>query len=305
MFHKTFTSLIAAAVCLSLSAASANAQFNVGRKIGSISKQVGSKVSKSAKSLPKPDLRLPSPAKSIGTLKPKLPDTFPKKGSIKLPSRGISLPKSPVTLPKTGIRFPKPVIGMPKPLPIKLPKPGIKPIIIPPNPGIKPLPKPGITPIVPPNPEITPLPQPIKHPRPDDCWKPPHHCHWWTNICAPIRICRPADLDRCHWNVVHCDTVIGGHVVDTRWFLGVEGVFLPGKGLGIESVTEGSPAALAGLTSGMVIVQANGIAMETEEAMQQAIASSQGFLEVVLISEGNEQPLQATIQMVRLASARF
>ncbi len=111
---------------------------------------------------------------------------------------------------------------------------------------------------------------------------------------------------KCDWNYVCCDAVIGGQVIeDSRWYLGIEGVFLPGKGLGVESVAEGSPAALVGMTSGMVIIQANGIAMETEEAMQQAIAASQGALNVIVLSEGSEQPLQGTIQMVRLASASF
>ena len=323
MFHKTSTSLIAAALCLSLSATSAQAQFNVGRKFSSASKSVGSKISKSSKSfskssksISKPNFRVPSPVKKIGTVKPKLPVTLPKTGirlpksPVTLPGRGIKPPSSikfpkpgPITLPKPPNRFPKPG-PIKNPLPIKLPKPGIKPIV-PPNPIVKPLPKPGVGPIVPPNPGITPLPKPIKNPHPDGCWKPPHRCDWWTKICAPIRICRPVDVVRCHWNVVHCDTVIGGQVVDTRWYLGVEGVFLPGKGLGIESVAEGSPAAQVGLTAGMVIIQANGVALETEEAMQQVIASSQGILQVIVLSETSEQPLQGTIQMMRLASASF
>lgn len=111
---------------------------------------------------------------------------------------------------------------------------------------------------------------------------------------------------RCDWNYVYCDAVIGGQVVENSpWYLGVNGVFLPGKGLGVESVAEGSPAALVGLAAGMVIAEANGIAMETELAMQQAIATSQGILDVVVLSETSEQPLHGTIQMVRLASAGF
>ena len=126
-----------------------------------------------------------------------------------------------------------------------------------------------------------------------------------SGSCAPIKVCRPADVVYCHWNIVHCNTVIGGHTVNARWYLGIEGVFLPGKGLGIESVAEGSPAAMVGLNAGMVIIEANGIAMETEEAMQQAIANSGGILQIVVIAEGNPQPLQGTIQMVRVPAARF
>lgn len=300
MFQKIFSTLIAAAICLSFSAGSANAQFKIGGKLGSISKKARSRVSAPAKSFPKPKLSKPAPVKSIGTWRPKLP-------APKLP---VTLPKPrPITLPKRGIGFPKPPVTLPKPRPITLPKP-----LLPfPKPGIgikKPLPikfpKPGTGPFVPPNPEITPLPEPITYPRPDGCWKPPHRCDWWIDICTPIRICRPVDVVQCHWNVVRCDVVIGGQVVaDSRWYLGVEGVFLPGKGLGIESVAAGSPAALAGLTAGMVITEANGVAMQTEEVMQQVIASSQGTLSVILLSEASEQPLQGTIQMVQLASARF
>ena len=318
MLKKISCTLFAAAICLSFSAGSANAQFKVGGKIGSITKKARSKVSRPARSFPKPKLSKPAPIKGIGNIRPKLPAPnlpgtlpkprpitqpkprigFPKPRPITLPKPGFGLPKpGPITLPKRPIPFPKPGIGIKRPLPITLPKPGIGPIV---------RPKPGTGPIVPPNPDITPLPEPIKYPRPDGCWKPPHRCHWWIDICAPIRICRPVDVVRCHWNVVRCDVVIGGQVVaDSRWYLGLEGVFLPGKGLGIESVAEGSPAALVGLTAGMVIVEANGIAMETEAAMQQAIAASQGTLNVILLSEASEQPLQATIQMERLASARF
>ena len=330
MFPKIFASLIAAALCLSFSAGSAHAQFKMGGRIGSISKKSGSKVSRSVKSLPQPKFRVPSPVKKIGTVNrkspitlpkrgsslPKTPVKFPKPGPITLPKPGFGLPKpGPITLPKPPIKFPNPGIGIKNPTPIKFPKPG--PIVGPkpgpgpivgPKPGPGPIvgPKPGPGPIVPPNPGITPLPGPIKNPGPDHCWKPPHRCHWWTEICAPIRICRPVDVVKCDWNYVCCDAVIGGQVIeDSRWYLGIEGVFLPGKGLGVESVAEGSPAALVGMTSGMVIIQANGIAMETEAAMQQAIAASQGALNVVVLSEGSEQPLQGTIQMVRLASASF
>lgn len=315
MSIKTSAGLIALALCFSCT--SAHAQFKFSGKLGSGSKQAGSHVSRSAKSFNN-TLRSGSSVKKINSARTKLPTTLPirgigtQKSTVTLPKRGISLPKS-VTLPKLGkgsskikpititkprMPFPNPVGGIKKPLPIQLPNPlpGFQP-----KPGVV-QPKPGI---VPPNPGVTPLPEPIKHPHPAGCWKPPHHCHWWTKICTPIQTCRPADVVHCHWNVVHCDTVIGGHVVDTRWYLGIEGVFLPGKGLGVENVAEGSPAAAVGLTAGMVIVQANGIAMETEDAMQQAIANSQGILQIVVISEANAQPLQGTIQMVRVASAKF
>ncbi len=80
-------------------------------------------------------------------------------------------------------------------------------------------------------------------------------------------------------------------------------MFLPGKGLGIESVEPGSPAELVGLAPGMVILEANGIPMVEEEAMSAAIAESQGVLNLVLMMEGDDVQYEATVEMTRLVVA--
>ena len=89
-----------------------------------------------------------------------------------------------------------------------------------------------------------------------------------------------------------------------RWYLGLEGVYLAGQGLGIETVNPGSPAELAGLSSGMILLQVNGIQMATEDAMKQAMATSGGVLNVVILTKDGQQH-EGTLQMARLASSIF
>lgn len=114
------------------------------------------------------------------------------------------------------------------------------------------------------------------------------------------------DVVHCDWQHIRSDAVINGQVVeDVRWFLGIEGVVLPGKGLGIEKVAPDSPADLVGLKTGMVITEANGVSLESNEIMSQVIAESQGVLEVVVMVEGSDEPLGGTIEMTRLASSKF
>ncbi|WP_417851200.1 PDZ domain-containing protein [Thalassoglobus sp.] len=146
----------------------------------------------------------------------------------------------------------------------------------------------------------------IPHFVPDWCFERPHFhdCYWWFDICTPIRDCRPIDIVYCDWDYVRCDVVVGGTIVrDARWYLGMQGMFLPGKGLGIESVEPGSPAELVGLAPGMVILEANGIPMVEEEAMSAAIAESQGVLNLVLMMEGDDVQYEATVEMTRLVVA--
>ena len=111
---------------------------------------------------------------------------------------------------------------------------------------------------------------------------------------------------RCDWNYVRCDRVVGEEVVqNVRWYLGVEGVVLPGKGLGVEAVEPNSPADLVGLKAGMVITEANGVALESNEIMSEVIAASNGVLAVVVLVEGNDDPLTGTIEMTQLVSSKF
>ncbi len=82
-------------------------------------------------------------------------------------------------------------------------------------------------------------------------------------------------------------------------------MYLPGKGLGIESVAPNSPADFAGLTPGMVILEVNGIPIVDETAMGRVIAESGGVLNMILMMEGDEQQYETTVEMVQLVVESF
>ncbi|MGI9472246.1 MAG: hypothetical protein ACR2NZ_11965 [Rubripirellula sp.] len=110
----------------------------------------------------------------------------------------------------------------------------------------------------------------------------------------------------CRWDYVTCDYVIGGQVIvaDARWHLGLNGLFLPGKGVGIESVAPGSPAAFVGLQPGMVIARCNGINLQNEQVLQQVIAQSHGVLQLDLILNDTGAPATCTVVMQRVPNSQ-
>ena len=108
------------------------------------------------------------------------------------------------------------------------------------------------------------------------------------------------------YDYVTCDaTLAGGVVEDARWYLGLKGMLLPAKGLGVESVEQNSPADLAGLKPGMVITRCNGIDLVDEAAMPRAIEQSGGLLKLVVLSSLDGEEAEVTIQMRRLVSQSF
>lgn len=144
----------------------------------------------------------------------------------------------------------------------------------------------------------------FKHKSHDHHWRhfKPYQCWWWYNWCRPLHTYDPIRYSYCDWNYVRCDYIVGGATIvqDARWYLGVKGMILPGKGLGIEKVATGSPADLAGLKPGLVIQQANGVDLVDEAALATAIKLSNGVLSMVLVSEADGQTQQVTVQMTRL-----
>ena len=94
-------------------------------------------------------------------------------------------------------------------------------------------------------------------------------------------------------------------VHEVQWYLGMKGMLLPGKGIGIEAVEPGSPAELIGLRPGMVMTVANGVALIDEASMQEAIRISGGALQMTLLSEDGSQVLEGIVQMTRVASVSF
>ena len=89
---------------------------------------------------------------------------------------------------------------------------------------------------------------------------------------------------------------------EADWYLGVRGMLLPGKGLGIDGVEAGSPADLVGLKPGMVMTNCNGIDLVDEASLAEAIRISGGVLNMTLLSEDGTQVLQGTVQMTLIPS---
>jgi hypothetical protein len=147
----------------------------------------------------------------------------------------------------------------------------------------------------------------IKHNQHHWCHTRPTSCHWWTQYCQPIAHSHHNDVVICDWNRVHCSTVlhVGVPAQDVQWFLGMKGILLPGKGLGIDAVEAGSPAELVGLQPGMVMTVCNGIQLVDEASMQEAIRISGGILQMTLLSADGSQVLEGTVRMTRVAVVAF
>ncbi|MEO2019414.1 MAG: PDZ domain-containing protein [Fuerstiella sp.] len=147
----------------------------------------------------------------------------------------------------------------------------------------------------------------IKHNQHHWCHTRPATCHWWTQYCQPIAHSHHNQVITCDWNRVHCSTVlhVGAPPQNVQWYLGLKGILLPGKGLGIDAVEPNSPAEQVGLRAGMVITVCNGIQLVDEASMQEAIRISGGILQMTLLSADGSQVLEGTVRMTRVAAVAF
>ena len=89
------------------------------------------------------------------------------------------------------------------------------------------------------------------------------------------------------------------------WYLGLECVFIQGRGLGIVDVQAGSPAELAGLETGMVIIQADGYDVFEEDLMDSVIQESNGLLNLELVIDGDDNVASFEVEMQKLSSNGF
>lgn len=139
------------------------------------------------------------------------------------------------------------------------------------------------------------------------CHSRPAKCQWWVSYCEPISHCHAHEIVVCDWNRVQCVPVVHGgvQVQAVQWYLGMKGMLLPGKGIGIEAIEAGSPAEQVGLRPGMVMTVANGIALVDEASMQEAIRISGGVLQMTLLSDDGSQVLEGVVQMVQVAAVSF
>jgi S1-C subfamily serine protease len=106
---------------------------------------------------------------------------------------------------------------------------------------------------------------------------------------------------------VQCAMVVDGgmHAPEVQWYLGLKGILLPGKGIGIDAVEANSPAEQIGLQPGMVITVCNGIALVDESSMQEAIRISGGVLQMTLLSADGSQVLEGVAVMSRVSVVNF
>ena len=123
-----------------------------------------------------------------------------------------------------------------------------------------------------------------------------HGCHW-TDLCAAPgywSCWRP-----CHYRVVWCPTV-HGHV-RTAWYFGVESFLIPDlHALGVHEVSPYSPAAMAGLQPGDMILSVNGYALDNESILPEMIQTSGGVLNLEVYREGLEAPMAVQVRLRRL-----
>lgn len=138
------------------------------------------------------------------------------------------------------------------------------------------------------------------HHKPSGAWcgTKPRHCWWWFDYCQKLRHCRPADYHYCDWNYVRCE-------YNTRWYLGIKGMILPGKGLGVEQVAQGSPAELAGFIPGYVIARVNGVDLVDEQALANVMSRSNGILEMTVVDGQTGATAVVTVRMTRVVEVSY
>lgn len=126
-----------------------------------------------------------------------------------------------------------------------------------------------------------------------------HHCHWWFHYCPTIVTYSPTVYVPCCYDYVICNYRVNEEVIfpNVKFRLGVTGLFLPGKGMGIEKVEENSPADLNGLKPGMVIAKCNGVLIDNEEAFLEVMKTSNGILDLAIVVSETEEPVELTIDL--------
>ena len=132
------------------------------------------------------------------------------------------------------------------------------------------------------------------------------HFSWWVNICHSHCHthygCWNTNehywdcWEPCNWQVVQCEQF--------SYYVGLSCVHIPDmQAYGVQSVINGSPAQLAGLLPGDVIVTVNG-----QPALDPNLVNSEvvrGRLELLVIREGAPAPLQMVVLPRLVQSVSF
>ena len=122
------------------------------------------------------------------------------------------------------------------------------------------------------------------------------HFHWWVSVCH--HHCHTHYgcwniYDQywdcwtpCNWNVVQCQQV--------SWYVGMSCVYIPDmQAYGVQSIVDGSPAHLAGLVPGDLILTVNGQSIFDPQLINTEV--SRGRLELTFVRDGFDTPLTTTI----------
>jgi len=139
-------------------------------------------------------------------------------------------------------------------------------------------------------------------------WAPARHCvryrhaRWWLDFaCGFQRYSgRPWDCYPGYWDLWRPCSYVIVPCQDFRYYVGLQCVTIPDLNcLGIESVQPDSPAALAGLRPGDIILSVNGKPLGSEDILLQEIAT--GKLSFEVLRDGDEVPTSIAFLPQRLS----
>ncbi len=138
------------------------------------------------------------------------------------------------------------------------------------------------------------------------CHSRPRACWWWSGYCHRLVWHRPIRHCYYDWRYVRCHYVVNDRVIvhNVRWYLGIKGMVLPGSGFGVEEVAANSPAALAGIQPGHVILRVNGVDLVDQQSFDDVMAQTNGVLQMTILDDQQQQH-EIVVRMQRLATVSY
>ncbi|MEM7457478.1 MAG: PDZ domain-containing protein, partial [Planctomycetota bacterium] len=128
-----------------------------------------------------------------------------------------------------------------------------------------------------------------------------NECHWWFNYCGPTYYFDPTCSIVHNWYYYPCQTYVHGVYHYYKWHLGINAVYIPGRGLGIQEVEVGSPAYYAGMRPGMIILATNGVSLIDETVFPRIVEQSTcGNLSLSVIADASGQVYTVNVRMQKI-----
>lgn len=126
------------------------------------------------------------------------------------------------------------------------------------------------------------------------------HCHWYWHGCYWWDYCYMPTYWQCwtpcNYYVIYCPQT--PTCVARSWYLGLDCILVPDMAsYGVTDVAAGSPAAVAGIEPGDLIVAVNQLAITDETILANSIQKSNGVIELAVIREGMQEPVWLDIAM--------